>query len=73
MEDLIKGPLHTRAKSHNRKIVRAQKKCAKAVPRHFQNHVMWSRVLKCSAESYVIRPSSKYYFNEILFIQGPHT
>jgi hypothetical protein len=46
------GPLHVRAKSHDHDIVRAQKKrCPKVVPRHLQNHVAWSRILKCSVKS----------------------
>jgi hypothetical protein len=35
-------------------IVRAQKTCPNTVPRHFQNHVVWSRALKCSVRSYYI-------------------
>ena len=36
------GPLHTLAKRNDHEIVRTQKKCPKVVPRHFQNHVVWS-------------------------------
>ena len=36
------------AKSRDHEIVRAKRKYPKAVPRHFQNHVLWSRALKCS-------------------------
>ena len=60
MEQLINfdwGPVHTQAKSRDHKIVRAQKKCPKAVPRHFQNHVVWSRTLKFSVKPYVTGPS----------------
>jgi hypothetical protein len=32
------GPLRTQAKIHDHEIVRAWKKCPKAVPRHFQNY-----------------------------------
>ena len=42
------GPLHTRAKSRDHEFVAAQKKCPEALPRHFQNHVVWSWVSKCS-------------------------
>ena len=41
-------------------------KCAKVVPRHLQNHVVWSRILKCSVKPwYVTRASTKCYFNEV--------
>ena len=33
-----------------------KRKCPKAVPRHLQNHVVWSRTLKCNVKSYVTRP-----------------
>lgn len=33
------GPIHTWAKSCVLEIVRAQNKCLKVVPRHFQTHV----------------------------------
>ena len=45
------------------KIVRAQKKCPKAVPTHFQNHVVQSWAFKCSVKSYVTGPLTR----------GPHT
>jgi hypothetical protein len=47
------GPLYTQAKSRDPEIVRAQRKCPKVVPTHLQNHVVWSRALKCSVKSYV--------------------
>ena len=34
---LRQGQLHIQAKSQDHEIVRGQKKCPKAVPRHFQN------------------------------------
>ena len=40
----------------------------KAVPRHPQNHVVWSRIVKCSVKSYVTGPSTKCYFNKVLFM-----
>ena len=36
--------------------------CPKAVPRHLQNHVVRSRVLKYSVKSFVTIPSTKCYF-----------
>ena len=57
------GPLHTRAKSGDNEIVRAQKKCLKAISRHFQIQVLWWWTLKCSVKSYVIGCSTKCYFN----------
>ena len=65
----VLGPLHTRAKSHNHEMVRAQRKGSNAVPRHLQNHVVWSWILKCSVQSCVTGPSTKCYFNEFLFLQ----
>ena len=47
------GPIHTWATRCDHEIVRAQKKCSKAIPRHFQNHAVWSHALKCSVISYV--------------------
>ena len=61
------GPLHTRAKSRDHEIVRAKGKCPKAVPRHLQNHLVWSRILKCRVKSYVTGPSPKGYVNKLLF------
>jgi hypothetical protein len=55
--------LHMWAKSHDHEIVSAQKKCLMAVPRHFQNHLVWSRVFECSVKPYVTRPSTNCYFN----------
>jgi hypothetical protein len=45
----------------------------KVVPTHLHNHVVWSRILKCSAKSYETRPSTNCYFNEFLFTRVPHT
>ena len=50
-----------------------KRKYAKAVARHLQNHVVWSRTLKCSVKSYVTNSSNKYYFNEFLIMWGPHS
>jgi hypothetical protein len=66
---LLLGPPHTRAKSRDHEIVGAQRKCPKAVPTHLQNHVVWSRIFKCSVKSYVTRASTKCYFNEFLFMR----
>jgi hypothetical protein len=48
------------------KVWEPKRKFLKAVPRHLQNHVVWSRTLKCSAKSYLTGPSTKCYFNEFL-------
>ena len=42
--------------------------CPKAVQRHFRSHVMWSRTLECSVESFVTGSSTKCYFNGLLFM-----
>ena len=56
------GPLYTQAKSRDHEIVRAPKKCAMAIPRHFHNHVVWSRALKCSMKPYVTRALNRTLF-----------
>ena len=48
------------------------KEVSKGHPRHFQNHVVWSHALKCSAKSYVTGPSTKCYINESLLMHAPH-
>ena len=48
-----RGPPHTRAKSRDHQILRAQKTCPRVVPRRLQNYVVWSRALKCSVNSCV--------------------
>ena len=63
MKKELEGPLHTRAKSGDNEIVRAQRKCLKAIPCHLQIHVLWWWTLKCSVKSYVIGCSTKCYFN----------
>jgi hypothetical protein len=50
------------------KLWELTKKCPKVVPTHLQNYVVWSRGLKCSVKSYVIRSLTKCYFNEFLFM-----
>ena len=64
------GPLHTRAKSRDHEIVRAQKESVRrlSVPRHLRSHVVWSRILECGVKPYVTGSSSKCYFKEFLFM-----
>ena len=45
-----------------------KRNCAKVVPRHLQNHRVWSWTFKYSVKSYVTGPSTKCYFNECLFM-----
>ena len=49
------------------KLWEPKRKCPHAVPTHLQNHVVWSRVFKCSVKPYVTWPSTQCYFNEFLF------
>ena len=63
---ILKGHFHSCAKSRDHEIIRPQKN-AKAIPRHLQNHVVWSWTLKCSVKSSVTGPSIKCYFNDSLF------
>ena len=60
------GALHTRAKSREHGIVRAQKKVSKGRPKADQT--VWSPTLKCRVKSFVTGPSTKFYFNECLFM-----
>jgi hypothetical protein len=62
-------PLHTRAKSRDHEIVRAQKTVSKGHPTHLEHHVVWSRTLNCSVKSYATRPSTKCYFNEVVVMR----
>ena len=50
------------------KLREPQKKCPKAVLTHLHGHVAWSQILKSTVELYVIGLSTKYYFNECLFM-----
>jgi hypothetical protein len=60
------GPLPTRARTM--RLWQPKRQCVKVVPRHFQNHVVWSRTLKCTMKSYVTGPSTKCNFDEFLFM-----
>ena len=51
------------------KLWEPKRKCPKVVPRHLQNHVVWSRTLKCSVKPHMTGPSTRCYFNELLFMQ----
>ena len=63
-------PLHTRAKSRDHEIARAQKKMSKGCPRHTSKIMQtWSRILECSVKSYQSRPSTKCNFNEFLLMR----
>ena len=67
---LLTTTSHARAKSRDNEILRAQKKVSKGhLNTHLQNHVLWSRTLKCTVKSYVTAPSTKCYFNEFLTMQ----
>ena len=54
------------------KLWEPPKKSPKAIPKHFQNHVVWSRAVKCNVKIYVTMPLTKCYSNESLFMWGPH-
>ena len=66
---LIKGHFTHEPRAVTMKLWEPQRKCPKAVPTHLHNHAVWSRTLECSVKSYVTRPSTKRYFNELLFTQ----
>ena len=66
----ILEPLHTRAKSRDHEIVRAQKKVSKGHRPKRPPQPCSVVTLKCSVKSYVPEPSTKCYFNELLFMQA---
>ena len=70
---LSKGHFTHEPRAVTKKLWEPKRKCPKAIPRHLQNHGLWSRIFKCSVKPYVTGPSTKCYFNEFLFMQGPHT
>ena len=57
-----KGHFTHEPRSATIKLWEPKRKCPKAVPRHLQNHVMWTRTLKCSVKPYVTGSSNKCYF-----------
>jgi hypothetical protein len=60
----MKGPLHTRAKSRDHEIVwEPKRKCPIAVPRHLQNHVVFSQILKRSVSEVIC----DWALNQMLF------
>ena len=61
-----------RATSHTSQETRpwnCESPIPKAIPRHLQNHVVWSQILKCGVKSYVTGSPTKCYFNKFLFMQ----
>ena len=68
--NLLRAPPTHEPRAVTMKLWEPKRKCSKAVPTHLQNHVVWSRTLKCSVKSYVTEPSTKIYFNEFLFMQA---
>ena len=64
-----KGHFTHEPRTMTMKLWELKRKCPKAVPRHLQNHVVWSQILKRSVKPYVTGPSTKCYFNEFLFMR----
>jgi hypothetical protein len=58
-----RATLHTSQRAVTLRLREPKRKCSKAVPRHIQNHVVWSRTLKCSVWSYVMGPSNAISMN----------
>ena len=65
-----KGHFTHESRGVTMKLWQPKRKCPKAIPRHFQNHLVWSQSLKCSVKSYVAGPSTKCYFNKLLFMRA---
>ena len=63
----LRATLHTKPRAVTTKLWEPKRKRPKGVPRHLQNHGVWSWILKCSVKSHVTRPSTKCLFNESLF------
>ena len=67
---LTKGHYTHEPRAVTMKLREPKKKSPEAIPRHLQkNHVVWSRILKCSAASHVTRPSTKCNIIEFLFMR----
>jgi hypothetical protein len=64
-----KGHFTHEPRAMTMKLWEPKRNCAKVVPTHLQNHVVWSWILKCSMEPYVTRLSTECYFNEFLVTQ----
>ena len=64
-----KGQFTYEPRAVTMKLRELKRNWLKTVPRHLQNHVLWSQTLKCSLKSHVIGPSTKCYFNEFLFMR----
>ena len=64
-----KGHFSNEPRAVTMKLWEPKRKCPKAIPTHLQNHVVRSRILKCSVKSHVIEPSINGYFNEFLFMR----
>jgi hypothetical protein len=55
-EGSTKGRFTHKPRAVTMKLWEPKRKCPKAVPTQIQNHVVWSRILKCSVKSYVTGP-----------------
>ena len=70
----LRATSHTSPRAETMKLWEPRRKCPKAILTHLQNHVVWSRILKCNWKSYVTKPSTKYYKLQWISIHaGPHT
>ena len=65
-------PLHTRAKSRDHEIVRAQKKVSKGRPNTPPKSCSVLKDARVSCEVICYRPSTESYFNEISIHVGLH-
>ena len=65
----VKGHFTHEPRALTMKLWEPKKNCPKAIPSHLQNHVLWSRTLKCNVKSYVNVLSTKCYFNAFIFMQ----
>jgi hypothetical protein len=63
-----KGHFTHKPRTMTMRLWEPKRKCPKTVPTHFQNHVAWSRTLKCGVKSYMTISSTKHYLNEFLFM-----
>ena len=64
-----KGHFTHESRSMTMELWEPKRRCPKTVPRHLQNHVVWSWILKCGVKPYVTGALTKCYFNEFIFMR----
>ena len=73
MSPSSKGHFTHEPRAMTMKLWEPKRKCPNTVPTHLHNHVVWSRILKCSVKSYVTGPLDQMLFHWISIHAGPDT